>query len=220
MTLDIRNVNRISCTWTACRQAGTGFPPLWLPPLRSHSKPQPSGRWHNEGECYAQYFALGEDASWAELIRYEGIRTEAQRRHLRFRLWRMAIEEWDIADLATFDIIQASGLIPAEFVNDDHTYCRELATELRAAGFRGILAPSAAYPGATNLTLFGARRECKVDEKNRLPDHYIGCHLVADRAAPPPHVLDKTRYYEEPHQGLYEWELSNPECEHAAESAA
>jgi RES domain-containing protein len=220
MTLDVTNVNGIDAEWTASRQAGIGYPPLWLPPLRAHSKPQPSGRWHTEGKCYAQYFALHEDASWAELVRYEGTRTDPERCHLLFRLWRMRIKERNIADLSTFDLIQESGLEPAQFVNDDQSYCRKLATALKAAGFRGLLAPSAAYPGATNLTLFGARRECKMDEQNRRPNHYVGCHLVADRAAPPPHVLEKTRYWDEPHEGLYEWELQSVEKASAGASAA
>jgi len=183
-----------------------GYPALWLPPLRDHSKPQPSGRWHVEGESYAQYLALDEeDASWAELIRFEGIRTDEERCHLMFRLWRLKVVEHNIAELDTFDKIEQCNLDPAAFVDDDHSYCQTLARELCDANFRGVLAPSAAYPGATNLTLFGPRRECRLDERNRRPRHYLPCRLVADLAAPPVHVLERTRYYGEPHLALDDW---------------
>jgi hypothetical protein len=206
MTIDVTHLSRVSGDWTAARYAGVECPPLWLPPLRTYSKLQPSARWHIEGEGYAQYFALVVDACWAELVRYEGIRTESERRHIRCSFWSMRIMEHDIADLSTFDLIHRSGLEPAQFVSDDHTYCRNLASALRAAGFRGVLSPSAAYPGATNLTLFGPRRECGMDEQNSRPEHYVGCHLVADLAAPPQHILARTRYWGEPHVALFEWE--------------
>jgi hypothetical protein len=206
MTIDVTHVRRESRDWAGYRYAGIEWPALWLPSLRAYNRPQPSARWHIEGEGYAQYFALTERASWAELVRYEGVRTESARCHIRCALWRMRIKEHDIADLSTFDLIQAYGLDPAQLVNDDHVYCRELAVALRAANFRGVLSPSAAYPGATNLTLFGPRRECSMDEQNIRPDHYIGCEQVADRAAPPQHVLARARYWGEPHTALYEWE--------------
>jgi hypothetical protein len=202
------NVSRVIAVdgeWTLVRQAGVGHPPLWLSP-RPNGKPQPSGRWHVEGEEYAQYLAPHEDASWAEHVRRYGVRTEDERRHFRLRLWRMQVIERRIADLSTFDQIEACGLEPARLVDDDHTYCHHLAVALREAGFRGVLAPSAAVPGAVNFTLFGSRRECKVGEPNPRPDHYIACQLIADRAVPPPHVLDIARYREEPHVGLCEWE--------------
>jgi RES domain-containing protein len=204
---DIDNVRQIEGDWRAFRQAGVGYPPLWLPPLKDHSKPQPSGRWHVEGESYAQYMAVDdEDASWAELVRFEGVRTEEHRRHLEFRLWRLTVVEDGIAELDTFDRIAEAGVEPHAFVDDDHSYCQELARELCAANFRGVLAPSAAYPGATNLTLFGPRRECRLEERNRQPRHWVPCRLVADLAVPPVHVMERTRYFGEPHLTLAEWE--------------
>jgi RES domain len=208
MVLDVSNVISVDGEWYGYRQAGYRYPALWLPPLRAHGKPQPSARWHTEGDSVAQYIALGDYASWAELVRFEGIRTEDERRYLLFNLWRLRVRERKIANLATFDLIAQSGLAPAKFVDDDHSYCRTLAGALGTAGFRGVLSPSAAYPDAINLTLFGPRRECKMEEQNRWPDHYIGCHLAAERTAPPLPVLEKVRYREEPHVGLYEWERS------------
>lgn len=206
MQPDVSRVIAVDGEWTLVRQAGVGHPPLWLSPRLTDSKPQPSGRWHVEGAGYVQYLAPHEDASWAEHVRRCGVRTEEERRHFLLRLWRMRVVERRIADLSTFDRIEQSGLDPAQLVDDDHTYCHNLAAALGESGFRGVLAPSAALPGAVNFTLFGSRRECKMDEPNLRPDHYIACQLIADRAVPPPHVLDIARYHGEPHLGLYEWE--------------
>lgn len=139
MRLEISKVAAIAGTWNAFRHAGIGYPPLWLPALRSHSRQQRSGRRHIEGVGYAQYFAFHEDATWAELVRGEGVRTEHERCHLLFRLWRMQIKEHEIADLSSFDQIETSGLDPARFVDDDYGYCQDVAAALQEAGFRGVL---------------------------------------------------------------------------------
>jgi RES domain-containing protein len=203
---DVSRVIAVDGKWRLFRQAGVGHPPLWLSPGSTYVKPQPSGRWHVEGEGYAQYLAPDEDAAWAEHVRRHGVRTEDERCHFLLRLWRMRVVEQRIADLSTFDRIEESGLDPARFVDDDHTYCQHLAFTLRGSGFRGVLAPSAAHPGAVNFTLFGSRRECKMGEPNPRLDHYVPCKPIADRTVPPPHVLDITRYRGEPHLGLVEWE--------------
>jgi RES domain-containing protein len=178
-----------------------------------HPTPQPSARWHREGEGYAQYCSLETDGAWAELVRWEGIRAEADRREYRARLWQLWPEEKDIADLSMFDLIDACGLDPAIFVDDDHTGCQALANELRAAAYRGVLAPSASLPGVVNLTLFGVRRELygrPADVNNLRPDLYVTVNLAADLSPPPDHILRVARYYGDPHLGYEAWLVSKP----------
>jgi RES domain-containing protein len=208
-----REPGRLSGVFPAFREVGEGYPPFWHPGSMRHPTPQPSARWHREGEGYAQYCSLETDGAWAELVRWEGIRAEADRREYRARLWQLWPEEKDIADLSMFDLIDACGLDPAIFVDDDHTGCQALANELRAAAYRGVLAPSASLPGVVNLTLFGVRRELygrPADVNNLRPDLYVTVNLAADLSPPPDHILRVARYYGDPHLGYEAWLVSKP----------
>jgi RES domain-containing protein len=192
----------------AFREVVDGWPPLWRPGSKRHPSTQPSARWHREGEGYAQYCSLETDGAWAELIRWEHIRSEAERQAYRARLWQLWPQETDIADLSTFDQIEACGLEPAIFIDDDHAACQELGDELRAAGYRGVLAPSASLPGVVNLTLFGGRRELygrPTEVPNLRPDVYVNVNLAADLSPPPDHILRVVRYYGDAHLGYEEW---------------
>jgi RES domain-containing protein len=198
-------------TWTAYRQAAPAFPPLWHRGSQRQPTEQPEGRWHRGGQgLIVQYAALESDGAWAELVRYEGIRTEQQRvdADMTMRLWQLTIEETEIADLADFDTIEACGLDPAEVVAESHTYCQALADELRAEGFRGVLAPSAAYPGVTNLSLFGPRREIPAHELrgrvNPNPGYWVPVNILGD-SPPPAHVLPYVRHEGDPHLAFEFW---------------
>jgi hypothetical protein len=183
---------------------------LWHPGSRRKPTDQPSGRWHRSGEGYAQYLSLETDGAWAELVRYEGIRTEAQRlaADLRKRLWRCWVNETDIADLGSFDKIEGAGLDVEMFVEDDHGRCQRLANELGAAAYHGVLTPSAAAAEIANLTLFGPRREVRSHQLRaleRIPPFFVRVSLTADEAAPPEHILDIVRHWDDPHLGYLDW---------------
>jgi hypothetical protein len=177
----------VSGPWLAYRQVATDTAPLY----HSAGEPipsQPDGRWHRQGEGYAQYLALEASGAWAELIRYERIRSQARGQEYVRKLWLAYVEETDIADLSTFDRYVASGLDPRLAVGG-HKGAQQLADLLCAEGFRGLLSPNAALVGATNLTLFGERYERVLltnPEKwqNPQPGLRIPCSLVAE--APPP----------------------------------
>ena len=118
-----------------------------------------------------------------------------------------------IADLSTFDAWEACGLDPAIAVGD-HADSQALASELRRAGYRGVLSPSAALDvaGAVNLTLFGGRVEHHV-EGQPLPDEPVGgpnapwlpAILLTDRGAPTPFAMERTCYRMGEHRTLAEW---------------
>jgi len=182
-----REPERRSGTFVAYRQVGVGWPALWHPGPRTAPPRQTSARWHDERRLQiAQYLSLTTDGAWAELVRAEELRTRDERADYPRRLYRCTIEEHDIADLT--DPAAHAGLDP-ELFTGPHEPCRALADELREAGCRGLLAPSAALPHATNLTLFGSRRELAGDEPNRRPDRYVRVLELADRALVPAHVL-------------------------------
>lgn len=199
---------RLTGSWWAFRQVAPDWPPLYHAagePLPS----QRSGRWHRQGQGYAQYLALEPLGAWAELVRYEGIRTPDRAGEYRRTLWLALVREVDIADLSSFDHWAACGLDPAAAVGD-HARCQDLADDLRDAGYRGVLAPSAALSGATNLTVFGTRYEKVLVHglarwENPQPDLRVACTLAA-HGGPPEVLLAETVYADVAHEGLTRWQ--------------
>lgn len=161
-----------------------------------------------------QYLALSSDGAWAEYVRYERIRTDSRRRRAHRSLWQLRVLADRIADLSTFDRWEACGLDPAIAVGD-HADSQALASELRRAGYRGVLSPSAALDvaGAVNLSLFGGRVEQRV-EGRPLPDEPVGgangpwlpAILLTDHGAPTPFAMTHTCYRAGHHRTLAEWD--------------
>lgn len=198
---------RREARWTAYRQVS----PDWAPLYHAAGEPHPSqssGRWHRQGDGYAQYLSLDPAGAWAELIRYEGIRGQPRAAEYRRQLWVFSIADHDIADLSTFDAYAAAGLDPAIAVAG-HTAAQELADELRAAGYRGVLSPSAALPGAVNLTLFGERYEKTLTTGierwyNPKPGLMVPGTLIVE-GNPPASLVTETTFIGEPHLGYEGW---------------
>jgi RES domain len=184
---------RIGGEWSCFRQVDPQWPPLYHQagePVATQS----AGRWHREGERYAQYLSLEPLGAWAELVRYENIRTDERARQYTRALWLVFVREHDIADLSSDAHYRRCGLNPRIAVGP-HEDAQELADDLRAAGFRGLLSPSAALPGATNLTLFGPRFERVLlgrlaDWDNPNADVWLPCTLAAEGHPPPGLVAD------------------------------
>ncbi len=192
---------RVGGVWTAFRQVSPTWPPLVQAAGAPHPE-QESGRWHRYGETYAQYLSLNPWGAWSELVRYHGIRDEALAREQRRNLWLVTVEEHDLADLRSFQAYDKCGLDPA-LAAGAHAPAQLLADELRDAGYRGLLSPSAALPGAVNLTLFGERYELPEPELAGLdPDLWLIVELVAQEAWPPLGLLMTTCHQGQPHAGL------------------
>jgi hypothetical protein len=181
-----------------------GWPPLW----HSAGEPIPSqesARWHREGLGYAQYLSPDPQGAWAELVRFFSIRSELLAAELRRDLWLVYVVESDLADLSSFGHWSTCGLDPACAVGE-HAPCQALGDELRAAGYRGVLAPSAALPEAINLTLFGERYEQVLLSglerwSNPDPTVFLPCARVAGSAPPPAGLTMATCFRRMPHRG-------------------
>jgi RES domain-containing protein len=207
----------IAGTWIVYRHTAYGIPPLWYG-ASSTALRQESGRWHREGETFAQYFALSSDGAWAERIRYESIRTEARRRRDHRCLWQLLVMEERIADLATFGAYEACGLDP-EIAVGEYAASQALADELRGAGYRGVLSPSAAldWPGAINLTLFGERVEQRIyggplPERPLAPGAFwLPAVLLTDRGSPTAFAMENACYRGGAHRMLAEWRTADGE---------
>jgi len=122
--------------------------PLWAFPNFGE------GRFNRANvEPPAQYFALHPMAPWAEQLRNLNLRTAEEARAMRMPIWAIHIELADDPVVLDFDTAGGYGLAAEDLVSDDRDACRALAAGLHAGGTTSLLAPSAALPGTTNLTL-------------------------------------------------------------------
>lgn len=181
--------------WTGTVFRATTYDvPLWVNPNRR------GGRWNRAGREMTQYTCLDAEAPYAEMIRAENLRTEAEARTFQIVLWQLKIDEGAVVDYSSFDKAEAAGFPPEALVDDDHERCRAEADHLRTLGVGGILSPSAALPGSANLTLFGARVPIDWTTTVTLASMVPAQRLSKGFA--PPGLVERVRYYGEAHAGL------------------
>jgi len=114
------------------RHADPRFPVLW------ESAEQPAARWHGPGEGPVQYLADTPDGAWAEFLRHEGIREEAELVNVRRALWAVELPSGFTAATPALPAHLLRGGIPT------YVECRKEARRLRDQGAGALQAPSAA----------------------------------------------------------------------------
>jgi hypothetical protein len=206
-----RPPQRLTDTWVCFRQTSPRWPALFHD-AGAQRPQQESGRWNRLGESYAQYLSMSAAGAWAELLRYLSIHSVELAVEQRRHLWAVSVVEHDIADLGSFALWTEAGLDPADAVGA-HARSQELADELRGAGYRGLLAPSAALPGAVNLTIFGERYEWTPLGLGGLganpdPAVWLGVELAAPDAHPPPELIASTCFQGQEHAGLAAYRIA------------
>jgi RES domain-containing protein len=125
--------------------------PLWTRPNSE------AGRWHSPEDGPTQYLSMTTDGAWADLIRHEELSSEYEVSLVNIQMWAIKVDQALVVDYSTFEKAEAAGLNPETLIDDNLTRSRQEGARLRSLGYAGVLAPSAALPGARNLTLFGAR---------------------------------------------------------------
>jgi RES domain len=113
------------------RQTDPRYPFLWT------DANQPAGRWHTEGEGPVHYFADTPDGAWAEFLRHEEITDPEDVPTIRRALWAVEIEDQKGTAVSLPADVLTGGI-------DSYPRCQAHARELRAAGARRLVAPSAA----------------------------------------------------------------------------
>lgn len=168
--------------------------PFWV---RENTQP---GRWHARGDGPTQYLSLSTDGAWAELIRSEQLATEDEVALVSVPMWSVAVRQEMVVDYSTFELAEAASFDPEALVDEDYAICQAEGRRLRALGFSGVLAPSAALPGEVNLTLFGPRVAAKWDRRPLLASSLPA--TIMTKGAPPPGLLPRVRQLGTSHGGL------------------
>ena len=171
--------------------------PFWVRPNSA------SGRSHAPPDGATQYLSLSVEAAWAELIRAEELHTEDEVTLIRMPMWVADLHVAKIADYGDFDKAKAAGFSPEALIDDNYTFCQEEGQRLRGLGFKGVIAPSAALPGSTNLTLFGPRIASSWESPPILASS-IPTHQIAV-GSPPAGIVGRVRFRGEQHVAFSSW---------------
>jgi RES domain-containing protein len=177
--------------------------PVWVSPNRRE------GRWNIANqEPIAQYMSLDAEAPFAEMLRHENLRSELDASHYRTTIWQLRVDSGAIVDYSTFELADAAGFDPEALVSDDYGLCQAEARWLVSHNARGVLAPSAALPGSTNLTLFGPRVRVRWGTRVKLASSVPAQPIST--GAPPAGLTERVRYYgqREPRLEKYMLELN------------
>jgi RES domain-containing protein len=182
----------------------------WDTPLSVLPSRRP-GRYNHAGEGPTQYLALHPLTPWAELLRFDGRRTEDEADELRPPLWsvRVTLEPERTVEL-TFDNAPAWGLNPEDLVSDTRGATQALAAGMRSdpSGPTALVVPSAALPGTRNLVLLGAHVKVEYDQ-SPVDDGDIGTALAAMQARAPRGLVGAVHHRDAGinHAGLEAWRL-------------
>jgi RES domain-containing protein len=161
-----------------------------------------SGRWNIAGAGTVQYLCLDAEAPYAEKVRHEDLRTEAEAGTYTVALWELEVNEGFVVDYATFEKAEAAGFPAEALVDDDHERCQKEAQRLIGLGARGVLSPSAALPGSTNLTLFGQRVEVRWGARPGVSSAVPAQRLASGH--PPRGLIERVRFFGDEHPLLLE----------------
>ena len=142
-------------------------------PLLSVAAPAGTdGRYHREGDPGVWYASSKERAAWAEMLRH--LKTgRMSASEVRRRIGRVYVEELDVLDLTDGDTRRRLEVSVRDLTQDDRSVCQQIASAARAAGFDGILAPSAAIRGESTLVVFWPAMAKVREEHSRIqrPPH-------------------------------------------------
>lgn len=159
-----------------------------------------SGRWNIAQSGTVQYLCLDAQAPFAEKIRHENLRTEAEVATYMTTLWELEVNEGVVVDYGTFEKAEEAGFAPDALVDDDRERCQKEAQRLISLGARGVLSPSAALPGSVDLTLFGQRVEVRWSARPGVSSAVPAHKLVAGH--PPQGLVDSVRFFGDTHASL------------------
>jgi RES domain-containing protein len=122
------------------------------------------GRYHRSGGPGVLYASSTETGAWAELFRHHepGVVSPFQVRRLS---GRVRVSDLKVLDLTDKQVRAGLGISEDELTADDLSRCQGITEQARAAGYDGVLAPSAALRGQKTLAIFASAAN-KITEEN------------------------------------------------------
>ena len=171
--------------------------PLWA---RNNSG---NGRWHVAGDGATQYMSFHPDGAWADLIRHERLQDEDEVELVRMKMWALELSQGGLVDYSTYDKAEEAGFPPEALIDDDQRRCQAKGQQLRAAGYSGVVAPSAALPGTLNVTIFGRRFRSMWGCATRLSSAVPCCQVSV--GSPSRGLVGAVRQVGDVHPGWVEW---------------
>ncbi len=126
-----------------------------------------SGRYHRVGGPGVWYSSSSETGAWAELFRHHepgGVSPFEVRR----LIGRVRVRDLKVLDLTDERVREVLGVSDGDLTGDDLTRCQAIAEQARAAGYDGVLAPSAALDGQKTLAIFASAASKIIEESSRV----------------------------------------------------
>jgi RES domain-containing protein len=139
---------RVTGVWLRHQPAG-GLP-------LAHRDPPPDNRWQRGDVVDALYLADGEATVWAEWYRHLAERGVPPAAAMPRDLWRWRVDA-EVADLSDATRLHVMGLEVPRPGRRSWPRFQAVGEALTAAGWAGLLAPSAARPAGRVLCLFRGR---------------------------------------------------------------
>jgi hypothetical protein len=113
------------------------------------------GRWQTGSVVRAFYLADTEATAWAEWYRHTSEQGAPPASRMPRDTWTIAVNVSDIADLADPDVLERHGIAELRPTRRQWPVTQPVGEAFYRAGFRGLLAPSAARDaGARSLRSF------------------------------------------------------------------
>jgi RES domain-containing protein len=181
----------------------------WDTPLRVNPN-RHAGRWNHAGAPATQYIALHPLGTWAEYLRWHGIRDAARARELRLGAWALRVFAEEVLAVG-FENARELGLRAEDLVGGDWAPCQAAAERLRRdrARPKALEVPSAALPGARNLVILEPRVAAPyMLEPLDAVDTPVT--LAAAGAHPPASLLELVCHRGEEHAELLAWRAGIP----------
>ena len=130
------------------------------------------GRWQRGAVIRAFYLAASEDTAWSEWFRHTAEVGVPPARRLPRHTWRYRVGVDKVADLTEDGVLEAHGITGLFPTRRQWRLTQPIGEAYWSAGFRGLVAPSAAHVGGRVLAIYRPTASIPGVRATRPPKHY------------------------------------------------